>query len=462
MEKLLALVSEAYAQSDDDRAQIERSMDLSSKELLERNRELRIAEEKYRAIFENVSEGISQSTPQGRFISANPALAKICGYESPAALMQQVTDISTQVYARSGRRAEVLKAVEKDGTVADVESEWRRADGQVIWVSETVRAVRDASGAICYYEGSISDITARKSAEAERSDMNARLLTLSRQAGMAEVATGVLHNVGNVLNSVNVSAEVIANHVRNSELASLLKVTELLQAHASHLPSYLADDPQGKLVPDFICELGRCLGGEHEFILTEIASLTRGIDHIKQIVSAQQSIARGSNLMLPTEPTSIMDAAVLMNDRSLERHQIQIVREYEALPAMPLDKHKVLQILINLINNARQAISSNVADATRRLTLIVRAHPTAPQQRVQFIVSDTGIGISAEHLTRIFGHGFTTKNDGHGFGLHSAANAAREMGGSISVESPGRGMGATFTLDLPVTTDQQAEKPCKR
>jgi signal transduction histidine kinase len=220
----------------------------------------------------------------------------------------------------------------------------------------------------------------------------------------------------------------------------------------------LTNDPQGKLVPDFLTELNQCLGEEQETILKEVDALTKGIEHIKQIVAAQQTIAKGSNLFTPTEPATLMDAAIAMNGYSFERHAINVVRDYQAHEAISLDKHKVLQILINLINNARQSIKGSGGPGPRRITVSVRSQSSAAGRSVQFTVADTGTGIAPEHLTRVFAHGFTTKSDGHGFGLHSSANAAREMGGSLTVESPGMGLGATFTLELPINQTSEAEK----
>lgn len=456
VEQLISLVSDAYAQSDEDREQIERSMDLSSKELLERNRELGLAESKYRAIFENVCEGIFQVTPSGELLSANPSLAKICGYENSDALKSAIVNMGDQVYARPGRRAEVLERIEREGSAIELESEWRRRDGTIIWISETAHAVRDANGNVSYYEGTIWDITGRKSAEAERQQLHARLVALSRQAGMAEVATGVLHNVGNVLNSVNVSADVIATRLRESELASLTKVIAILREHSSDLTDYLTSHPQGQMVPQFLGELVQCLNEEQSAIQAEVTALARGIEHIKQIVSAQQSIAKGSNLLTAADPAALMDAALVMHGHSMERHSIEVVRRYESVGEIPLDKHKVLQILINLVSNAKHAISAH-GGGVKRITATIRRTDASPKQ-LKFELADTGNGIRAENLTRIFSHGFTTKADGHGFGLHSAANAAREMGGSLSAVSAGDGMGATFILELPLHS-VELEKP---
>jgi signal transduction histidine kinase len=149
--------------------------------------------------------------------------------------------------------------------------------------------------------------------------------------------------------------------------------------------------------------------------------------------------------------TDLVEDALRMNSTSLCRHDIHVVKEFESVPAISVEKHKVLQILVNLVRNAKQACD-DTALVEKRLTIRV----TNGDDRVRIAVSDNGCGISPENLTRIFGHGFTTKKGGHGFGLHSSALAARELGGALTVHSDGPGTGATFTLELPVEQKKQA------
>jgi signal transduction histidine kinase len=286
------------------------------------------------------------------------------------------------------------------------------------------------------YIASLRDLTEQKKAEAEREELNKRLLTASRHAGMAEVATGVLHNVGNVLNSVNVSANVVAGKIRESELPSLAKVSQMLSSRREDLASFLTADERGKLVPSFIEDLAKCLSEEQSAMLSELATLSRGIEHIKEIVSSQQSLAKRSTVLSDTEPAKLIESALTMQTGSLERHGIEVVRRFESNEPAAIDTHKVLQILINLINNARQSVIA-AGGASKRITLVIQRFSVAGEKRLRFQVIDTGNGIAAEHLTRIFSHGFTTKQDGHGFGLHSAANAAKEMRGSLTVASEG-------------------------
>jgi signal transduction histidine kinase len=374
-------------------------------------------------------------------------------------MQQTVTDIGAQIYVAPARRGDILMTIEREGSISQCESQWRRRDGTVIWVSEDAHVVRDAAGSLRYYEGTVRDISARKRAEDDRQELQNRLIALSRRAGMAEVATGVLHNVGNVLNSVNVSATVVADKLRQSELPSLAKVNQLIQANRQNLATFLTDDARGKLVPDFIADLGQCLAQEQQAMLGELSTLVKGIEHIKEIVTTQQSLARESTVLLPAEPAKLMEAAIAMQGDSLERHGIEVVRQFNCGEPIAMDKHKVLQILINLISNAKHAVKLSTS-GDKRMTLVIDSVHAGERRRLRFVVKDTGVGIPAENLTRIFSHGFTTKVNGHGFGLHSAANAATEMGGSLSGHSDGPGRGACFTLELPAPANRVGES-CK-
>jgi signal transduction histidine kinase len=272
-----------------------------------------------------------------------------------------------------------------------------------------------------------------------------QLVNVSRRAGMAEVATSVLHNVGNVLNSINVSAGIISELVRHSKAASVARVSGLLKEHTNDLGEFLSNDPKGRQIPAYLTQLSQHLADEKTTLLTELSHLAKNVDHVKDIVSTQQSYAKVSGVTETLKCSDLIDDAVRMNASALARHDVRFVREYaEPAPTVLGEKHKALQILVNLIRNAKQACDeAGVLD--KQMTMRI----TNGSGKVRLSLTDNGNGISAENLTRIFNHGFTTKKDGHGFGLHSSALAAREMGGSLSVHSEGPGRGATFVLELP-------------
>jgi two-component system, NtrC family, sensor kinase len=278
----------------------------------------------------------------------------------------------------------------------------------------------------------------------ELENIHKQLVDASRLGGMAEVATNVLHNVGNVLNSVNISTGLIVESVKKSRALDLARVVVLLQEHAHDLGAFLTEDSRGKHVPAHLAQLSEHLLADQETIVSELNSLRQNVEHIKEIVAMQQKYAMVGGVKEMINVLDLVEDSVRMNEGNLSRHGVQVIREFGQVPPMNIEKHKILQILVNLVRNAKYA-----CDDSERMDKRLTVRVVNGQGRVKISVMDNGIGIPAENLTRIFNHGFTTRKDGHGFGLHSGALAAKEMGGSLSVHSDGPGQGAVFTLELP-------------
>jgi C4-dicarboxylate-specific signal transduction histidine kinase len=319
-------------------------------------------------------------------------------------------------------------------------------NGSVSWLLTTKMLWRDPSGKVIGTFGTSKDITPLKEAEAKLEKLHQQLVEASRQAGMAEVATSVLHNVGNVLNSVNVAAAVILNLTRKSSGSQVAKLAALFEEHRHDLGVFLTQAGRVDQVIGFLKALDQHLASEQTAMLKELQELTGNIDHIKEIVSRQQSYAKVSGMQELQSVPALLEDALRMHTDSLTRHDVEVVRQFEPVPEVVVDKHKILQILVNLISNAKDALCDHHTGA-RRLTLRVGLQG---ENRVAISVADNGRGIEPENIMRIFSHGFTTKKDGHGFGLHSGAITATEMGGSLLVQSDGAGKGATFTLELPI------------
>ena len=262
---------------------------------------------------------------------------------------------------------------------------------------------------------------------------------------MAEVAADILHNVGNVLNSINVSTNVIREKVAHSELANLEKVASIINEHADDLGTFLTEHPQGKHIPVYLTEVSKCLQNEQTDIISRLWVLADNVQHIRDIVSMQQEYAKISGVKFQMSLSTLAEDAIQINSAGLERHGVRLIREFDELGDVEIDKQRVLQILVNLISNAKYALSDSSKEE-KLLTIRIYKHC---EDCFQIEVADNGVGISEDNLTRIFSHGFTTKEHGHGFGLHSSALAAKEMGGSLTVYSKGVGQGATFTLELP-------------
>jgi sensor domain CHASE-containing protein/nitrogen-specific signal transduction histidine kinase len=272
----------------------------------------------------------------------------------------------------------------------------------------------------------------------------AEVVATARKAGRSEIATGILHNVGNVLNSVNVSASIVAERVRNSKVEKLDQLAGLVQEQGEGLSDFIAHDRRGRALAPYLGNLAQLMRVEQDTVQTELAELEVGIEHIRRLVSSQQSYAGHNDLNEPTDLAAQLDRALELGEQAgQDDGRLTVVREFDSLPRVRTDQHKLVDILVNLIANARQA-TERVIDPTLTLRLAER------DEHVILQVSDNGVGIPTEHLTRVFEHGFTTREKGNGFGLHAAANAAVELGGCLSVESPGPGRGATFTLELPL------------
>jgi len=287
----------------------------------------------------------------------------------------------------------------------------------------------------------------------ELEDIHKQLLQASRESGMAEIATNVLHNVGNVLNSVNISTGVLAENMKRSKASSLGLVVALLQEHAADLGEFIASDSKGRLVPTHLAQLSEHLTSEREGNLRELEALRQNVEHIKEIVAMQQDYARVGGLKEVIDVVNLVEDSMRMNEGGLSRHGVEVIREFNDVPLINVEKHKILQILVNLVRNAKHA-----CDGSKRTDKKMTVRVANGEGLIKISVLDNGIGIPPENLTRIFNHGFTTWKDGHGFGLHSGALAAKEMGGSLTVHSDGFGRGAAFTLELPCEPNKQPNK----
>ncbi|MFB3778418.1 MAG: ATP-binding protein [Bryobacteraceae bacterium] len=290
-------------------------------------------------------------------------------------------------------------------------------------------------------------VAAKDRANAQLAEAQQRLVEISRMSGMAEVATGVLHNVGNVLNSVNVSATLCAERLQKLRADNLAAAVGLLQEHAGNLDGFLTRDPKGERLLPYLAKLGSHFQENRRILSEELDQLRVHVSHIKEIVATQQNYAKVSGLIEEVSLAGLMEDALRIVEDSFARHRIQVQRDFEDLPPVFTDKHAILQVLLNLLRNAKQAIKESQAPERRVRLRLFRSG----EDRVRIAVEDTGVGLEPELLTRVFAHGFTTRRDGHGFGLHSGALTARGLGGSLWAESEGPGRGATFILELPAT-----------
>lgn len=400
-------------------------------------------EAKYRDLFENANDLVFRIDLTGKWLGLNSAVERVLGASRSEISSRSFFD----VIAESDRKRveKMIENLAAGGQGGVEEINVIDTQGKVVTLEVNAR-IRPNGEMPPHLDVIARNITDRKRAEAELHKAQSKLVQSSRLAGMAEVATSVLHNVGNILNSVNVSATLVGEQIRQSKALKVKRVADLMLCHLGEIGDFMSHDPKGQKLPSYLNTLGDHLTQENAVLLKEVASLQMNIEHIKGIVGRQQEYARVSGILETVKIEDVMEHALQMNAASLARHGVQVIREYMPnLPEIMVEKHKVLQILVNLICNAQQA-----CDALGRPEKRIILRAKGGQKGITLQLTDNGVGIAPENLAQIFNHGFTTRKDGHGFGLHSGAIAAREMGGSLAVHSDGPGLGATFTLELPL------------
>jgi signal transduction histidine kinase len=317
----------------------------------------------------------------------------------------------------------------------------------LISCAQSVREMWNIARQRAELEGTNQRIEAEVAARtAELKAAQKQNLEIARRAGMADIATNVLHNVGNVLNSVNVSASVINDRLKKSGTSDLRRAAAMLEQHLDDPGAFVTCDPRGKHLPRFLVELSSQMTTEEQNVFAEIAMLSKSIEHIKEIVATQQNFAGGTGFVEEVSLAELLKDAVRFVAGAMDRHGIEIVPDFAELPPLLIDKQKFLQIVVNLISNSKHAVLAS----PKPLRQIVLRLSRTEGNWARIEVVDNGVGIPAENLTRIFSQGFTTRKDGHGFGLHSAANLAAELGGCIKVQSGGPGQGATFAFEVPI------------
>ncbi len=361
------------------------------RQVAERTEALQRAEEKYRGIFENSIEGIFQSTLDGRFITANPAMACIHGYESPEELIAAVTDIEHQLYVDPQRRAEFVRLLQEQGIVSEFESPVYRKDGSVIWIAENARAIRDARDKVIGYEGTVMDIS-------EKVRLQEQLVERERLAAIGTTAATFAHEVGNPLNSMYMAAQLLERR--------------LAKRHD------LVDDT----------------------LTTPLRNLMSEIMRLTILLEEFRALARRQQLRLqPISLASIVADLLAVETPAYTARGIKVEQVFPLdLPTIMADGEKLKQVLLNLCKNAAEAMPHGG-------TLTLRVHNSGGHVRLE--VSDTGIGIPTG--VDIFEPFITTKAQGTGLGLTIVRQIISAHKGTLTYHSvPGEG--TTFTLRLPV------------
>lgn len=425
----------------------DRTRDLEA-EMRERERtavELRRNEQHHRELVATVPIGIFETTRTGAVRFANPHLLSLIGL--PSHFDPTVLSLSDGRIFPVVDRERLWYRLENEREVRGFAASLRHFDGSIFEVIINARLKATPPGEELVCEGTLEDVTVRKRAGRELDTLHGQLVIASRQAGMAEVATGVLHNVGNVLTSVNLIVHDVQDRLKTTRLIHLRRVVEVLQREQPRLAEFLTTDSAGRQLPEFLAKLDHHLTTENQQLLTDVEGLVRHFEHIREIIVTQQGAAQLFGVTETLAPAQLFEDALRLNAESLERHGISLERVFEPVASIMADRHRVLQILVNLLKNAKDALQ--VVKPGERLIRVKVSR--VDEKLVALTVQDNGPGIAPANLTRIFQHGFTTKSSGHGFGLHSAVLAARDMGGDLTATSAGPGLGSTFVLTLPVT-----------
>ena len=416
----------------------------------QRTTELETSQTKISAILDSVGEGIIVLDECGFIATINPAAEAIFGYAPEQAIGlnglllfsgEELTAIA-ELEHYDDQRDSLFRS--SDGQQPH-ECQGQRYDGSAFPMEFVVTPLQ--LGAYQHRVCIVRDISTRKETEAQLADAQQQLVDAAHKSGMADMATGVLHNIGNILNSVSLAAEEVLRIASNSKVRGLLKANEMLAAHRDDLGRFLSQDSKGRKLPDYYLKLGGILGKEVNEIQAETRSLIEKTTMMKEVISTQQAYAHVGFHAEKLDINALIADALKIHKASLHKWGVKLHQELADIPPCVGQKSKLLQVITNLIKNAREAMSENdIYNKAKELHIETGQFST---DSVYLRVSDNGCGIDAEQLAKIFNHGFTTKADGHGFGLHTSANAMTEMKGTLKVDSDGAQQGATFTLTLP-------------
>lgn len=429
-------VSKAYTEHEQDQYRLERSIDISSQEMRESNAMLEYAQEIARMGYWHYEGETDTSTwSKGLFL--------ILGLSpnQPALNYGHFLDL-----VHPADRPEFKKIVD----MALAQGVSYECDFRVLKGTEGYRWYRTiARSSVEKNElsGVMMDINEIKLSEELRKELHEKLVTTARIAGMSEVAASILHNVGNILNSVNVSAAILKKNLSHDHHKKLGTIVKMLEEHRSGLEEYLCHDSKGKLILPYLHALTDTLSNHFETNTAETQSLETNIGYIKGIISAQQTLGSKNTMIESLKLPELINNA--LRSINLERYNIKVTIHYDTdIHSIRSDKSKLFQILTNLLTNSKDAMDRECDVKKRAISIEVCE---VENKLLCIKVRDQGVGIAKDNLERIFSFGFTTKENGHGFGLHSSALYASDLGGTLVAESAGPGEGACFLLTLPIS-----------
>jgi PAS domain S-box-containing protein len=331
------------------------------------------------------------------------------------------------------------RAVMESKTQKRIEESIIDGNRKVVWLETIKSPLRDGAGEIVGTVGIARDIT-------ERKRLNTALNTASRLGGMADVAIGVLHNVGNAINSVNVSTTLVSEKLQSKSMKLLTRGMELVTAHKDDLIQFLTEDASGKALVQALPRLAASLLREQQENVAEMDSLRNHVNQIMQTIQVQQEYARVTSVVEKCSLDQVIDEALSFVVGRCKELGIQVKTEVDEMLDLAQDRNQIVQILTNLLRNAVDALA-DAKPAEKTISVVGRRYG---EDRFRIAVSDNGPGISEEDKPAIFRYGFSTKHGGHGFSLHNSSTLAQAMGGALTFSSDGKGRGTAFQLELPM------------
>lgn len=427
---------------------------------------LRQAEEKYRSIFENAVEGIFQTTPEGRYLCANPALARIYGYPSAEELIAELQDIKLKLYVHPDRRTEFIRLIQEYGSVSSFESEIYRRDGSRIWISENARAVRDQAGELLYYEGFVTDISARRSAEAtlrasedqsrEQADQleltlqelqqtEAQLIQSEKLSSLGQLVAGVAHEINNPVNFV------CGNLVHVNQYAQ--DIINLLHLYSEYYPQPVPEITAAaeKMDLDFLME---------DFPKT-LSSMQVGTERIQEIVQSLRNFSRVDEAQMKSVDLheGIESTLLILHNRIKANGGnagISILKEYGNLPLVECYSGLLNQVFMNILSNAIDALEEqenkgNFLVQKPQIRIRTEINPQLTSS-VLITIADNGPGMPEKVSCKVFEPFFTTKPTGKGTGLGLSISheiITQKHGGQLRCcSSPEKG--TQFMIEIPI------------
>jgi signal transduction histidine kinase len=320
-----------------------------------------------------------------------------------------------------------------------------RPDGAIVHLDTLASMVVGSHDSDRRLVGITLDISRRVAAEQRERQLQKQLVEASHLSGMAEVATGVLHNVGNVLNSLGISASTAQAHVQTSPFERIERIATMLDEYRNRVGNQDSDS-RVKVIPEYLRALSTQMRRDCDVVRHEIEAINGHVQYLREIIQAQQSFARVGGAEEAVNVRELVEGALTLKSQELKG--TTVTRDIPEMTEVWTDRYKLLQVIINFVTNA---CDSMAASGSRDRRMAVRARLV--EGELEISVEDSGVGISPDMMERIWEFGFTTKAHGHGFGLHSSAVAAQQLGGTVTAESDGAGNGARFAVSIPVRTE---------